>query len=1414
MKKLFTFLFACSSCFSLSAQNPDSLNPRDKKIESKIAFLEYKYISGEYDEAVQTAKSLTARLERKATTRTPYIVKAKIIQASSLYASLRFDKAIKAYNEAVELSEKETNDDSKFLCYLLLSDYLQKTEDLISSVQYLKKAESLLTPGSARKKRFDLSLLKAKILFKQGFIFEPLKLIEEQASYRLEMASALATAEEHSEAIDTKMDFTLRKEKYAQLINLKAGILITKGAYNEADALIQNNKQWISTNLGRNHILYEEMLERQAEMSLLKKNYSEAASFYTSAYTCTPFPEYEQQKIKYLSKIIITCNLAGQTVKYKNYLRRLEMYAFRKMGFVEPFQLAFEYTESYNSFIEGNFTAAASRLNHLAESFNSLPASHPWNTSIIELKAAIALKSGDIKAYKQAIVRLAEIKQKYYGEDGPAYHRTQLTLALYEIHYGKNFVAAEKIMKNSYASVLKKEIAKESNENILYLSSYAELFGKTDRYDSAMVKTKEATEITKNIYAEKSADYLLAFSEYVEYQILSGKYKEGFENLQKIYDLSQGNKSGDHEVLQSAYMIMAKLYNIKGEFDRSQNLLNKAMGLTLEGYEKQALAEAETSEQLASLYLLTGNYFKAEKGLLRSLELKESTLEKNSPLIIHTCQELARLNLVNGNYTACEQYLKKASEITVEVFGKQSLLYGECQLIYAEYYLAIGDYKKAENACKDADDIETKKLGKDNLKRAEILSKLALIRTKIPAYKSVDIEKLYTEAGDIIKKSLGADNPLYIHVIQKQAEFYISTDKSDKADLLLTEAEKFWISKLGSENRYVAEILLLRGDIAYSKNKYDQAEKNYSKAKNQYSHIFDENHPWYIQASGKLARVYYMEKHPEKSLEILEETIPKYLGYIDKYFPSLSFREKSKFWNNIKEEFDFYNFIALCIFKTEKPKLSANVYDNVISTKALLLSSNIKVREKIINSKDSVLIALYNDWVSEKEYLTNVLSLTKQQLSEQNIDTKFIESRIENLEKEMNKRSQLFMTEGKKQISSWKNIKNVLGENEYAVEVLRCRYFNKIFTDSIIYAALVINNKTGDYPEAAIFPDGKSMEKKYFKYFRNATVQKIKDEYSYNVYWKPIKSKIPDGATIYLSSDGVYNQMNVEMMLSSEGNYVIDQNQIVSVTNTKDLLKRTYALAEKKKSNKENKKQSASNYILCGNPDFYTKQGNIQNKSLAPLPGAEKELLDINNLLVSSGKSSLKYLNDDITEDTLKQLSNPKVFHIATHGYFKEGNSSDEDDFASNPLLNSGLVLFGGGDIINNPENNYVNFKDGILTAYEAMNLNFDNTDLVVLSACETGRGEVQAGEGVYGLQRAFLIAGADAVVMSLFKVNDEVTQKLMLSFYEKWLKTGDMRRSFVDAKKEIKKQYDAPIYWGVFVMIEGNPGTGIRQQQ
>ena len=128
-------------------------------------------------------------------------------------------------------------------------------------------------------------------------------------------------------------------------------------------------------------------------------------------------------------------------------------------------------------------------------------------------------------------------------------------------------------------------------------------------------------------------------------------------------------------------------------------------------------------------------------------------------------------------------------------------------------------------------------------------------------------------------------------------------------------------------------------------------------------------------------------------------------------------------------------------------------------------------------------------------------------------------------------------------------------------------------------------------------------------------------------------------------------------------------------------------------------------------------------------------------------------------------------------------------------MIRSGLVL---SDIIV-PSNMK---EDGVLTAYEVTSLNLDSTYLVVLSACETGLGEIKNGEGVYGLQRGFNVAGARYLLMSLWKVDDFATSMLMGQFYNNWLKTGNIHQAFTDAQQFVRADYPHPYYWGSFILL------------
>ncbi|MEQ9414832.1 MAG: CHAT domain-containing protein, partial [Cyclobacteriaceae bacterium] len=168
------------------------------------------------------------------------------------------------------------------------------------------------------------------------------------------------------------------------------------------------------------------------------------------------------------------------------------------------------------------------------------------------------------------------------------------------------------------------------------------------------------------------------------------------------------------------------------------------------------------------------------------------------------------------------------------------------------------------------------------------------------------------------------------------------------------------------------------------------------------------------------------------------------------------------------------------------------------------------------------------------------------------------------------------------------------------------------------------------------------------------------------------------------------------------------------------------------------------------------------------------------------------FTEQNATELNVKNLGNPAVLHLASHGYFKplEGGGKS----LAETMIQSGIALAGVND-------NGMDGEDGLLTAFEMSSLNLDGTQLVVLSACETGKGVTNNGDGVYGLQRAIRVAGAQHMIMSLWKVDDTATQQLMVDFYTRWMKTGDMRGAFRVAQQSLRKTYQEPYYWGAFIL-------------
>lgn len=332
-----------------------------------------------------------------------------------------------------------------------------------------------------------------------------------------------------------------------------------------------------------------------------------------------------------------------------------------------------------------------------------------------------------------------------------------------------------------------------------------------------------------------------------------------------------------------------------------------------------------------------------------------------------------------------------------------------------------------------------------------------------------------------------------------------------------------------------------------------------------------------------------------------------------------------------------------------------------------------------------------------------------------------------------------------------------------------------------------------------------------------------------NPFFAEIVPLLGDADTIYFCPDGIYHRINLETLVQPDGSYLSERYRFRRVSNTNQVIE---------SNRREEDLSYINNPVLMGFPDYsLTPDERLQNvprsgndsfritlpdtieftsrqsrNGLTDLPGALKELEDIEKLFLNRGIHAQVFTGHLASEENIKQVEHPGVLHISSHGFFFEnanvqrdilfGQQQNQVEFLQNPLLRSGIYLAGAEHPLQSGED-YERLDDGVLTALEVQNIDLMGCELVVLSACDTGLGDVINGEGVFGLQRSFMKAGAEAVLMSLWPVNDLATQQMMTEMYHFLLEGFPPREALEMAKQELMKFHPEAYYWGAFVLIE-----------
>jgi CHAT domain-containing protein/Tfp pilus assembly protein PilF len=811
-------------------------------------------------------------------------------------------------------------------------------------------------------------------------------------------------------------------------------------------------------------------------------------------------------------------------------------------------------------------------------------------------------------------------------------------------------------------------------------------------------------------------------------------------------------------------------YLSRGEYDKALTNFEKAVVLEKEQNNQRALSHSYTN--MGIVYKNIGDYDKALDSYQLALEIYEQTGDKNG--MAQCISNQGSIYQILGDHQKALKFFNQSYEMNVEMGLKKGVArnLNNMGISYSE----MGEYDKALKNYEEALDIKEQLGIKKEI--ANTYNSIGVVLNKQQKFEeAIGYFKLASQFFESISNKKGGCIAYINHAVALK----------NQADSAMSKGNNLLASGYLDQSLEYGEKALNRASaIGANKESSDASMVLY------YSHLTKGN---IKEAAKQIRSVLDVRK---KELEIA--------------YSILSEKEKELYLKTMED--DFWAFTSFTsVAHQELPQLKGELYDNVIQNKGMLLKSSTAMRRSILNSGDSLLITEFNNWISLKK------RIVKKYSDGESIDS--LEHLSNELEKDLLAKSTEFSSIQKIQKLSWKTIRNELKEGEAAIEFTRYMHPESVWNQNqkeFVYAALIIQ-KGDKYPEFVPLFKEKDLEK-ILGDFPGNNLNYIEGIYGtqsesrtelYNLIWKPLEPQLANVQSVFISPDGLLHKISFSALASEQNVFLCDnyhieiQSSTAMATNTS-----SYQLEE------------GTVISLFGGIDYNTEESGREIWNY--LEGTKSEIERIAKLL-EKGDHEIKFLSEnDATEEEFKKVaSESNLLHIATHGFFfaevdpnaevveseqgdlsfRGGNSIAARSFVNsrNPLMRSGLVFAGANDVWTKKEVSK-EAEDGVLTAQEVANIDMQNTDLVVLSACETGLGDIKGSEGVYGLQRSFKMAGVKHLIMSLWQVPDKETSEFMGTFYKYLSRSNDIQLAFNKTQKEMRKKYD-PYYWAAFVLLE-----------
>ena len=759
-----------------------------------------------------------------------------------------------------------------------------------------------------------------------------------------------------------------------------------------------------------------------------------------------------------------------------------------------------------------------------------------------------------------------------------------------------------------------------------------------------------------------------------------------------------------------------------------------------------------------------------------------------------------------GQYSIAEQWYLRGKNIaeredTKPVSANKHLSYSNLRNLYA----AIGRYNDALLYAKKAiEEFQAHTPMGDatyNMPYMALADVYRLMSDKENCYRSLD--KIFDTASRIV------DSKELYHLYATRGRCHFAFKDYQSALKDYKKADELLATKYPQTDGDRIALLALIGGAEHQLGNYAESEQYYRKYAEYTKALYGEKSQEHINAQIYLANAEGFAGNVTYGCNDYTAAVLQLNALMKQRIPYMSSTEREGLWNPLSSLFTMMTPYALEAKQTQTA-FTKNCYDALVMSKSFLLESErsmYDVIKRMGTSEDmrnyTTLASMKNQvkaWA--KDYKANADSILS-------VSRKV--SRLENL---LANRCKGYSDGTDFMDVDYDAVKHALGQNEVLID----------FTDYIsqtqgrMYAAYIIN-KVQDYPllkalfaERLIDSLGIVRPDMYYSEDYSEDVLKL--------LWEPLKENVSAGATIYYVPSQLLFQISLESLPLPDGSLLGSHYHFVRLSSARELVK----MKSESKGYKSNSAvlygglqydledsamvEEAKKYDLS---NLLTLRGEIArgDSVFHNLQGTKEEILKIEDLLKRNKWQVSSYMGKNGTEESFLNMhgKSPKLLHLATHGFYYTPNRAENVDYLkgyTDAMSLSGLVLSGGNAAwLGKPLPKGV--LGGILSANDIARLDLSNTDMVVLSACQTGQGKATS-EGLYGLQRAFKKAGVGTIIMSLWNVSDKTTSEFMTTFYERLAdkkNAWNKRKAFEEAKEIIRQRHPDPFHWAAFVMLD-----------